>query len=171
MKISTRFFLCAVTLGALAWPSQALTIGYYPGLDALIKEADIIAIIRVESSTLTIEPNGWIRPNCYVYQTLKGDLKAQTNLPLSLNGAVSVNSSFSGDAFAPMTTHLVFLDASRSIICREGSDVPLSPLGNETKPAGKTLKAQIQTLIRRYKTYRDAQIKRENQLLDKALAE
>lgn len=49
--------------------------------------------------------------------------------------------------------------------------MPLSPLGNEKKPEGKTFKAQIQTLIRRYKDYRAAQAKKEDALLNKALAD
>lgn len=178
MKNFPRFLLCAVALGALAWPGQAVMIGGYPGLEALIKEADTIAIVRVEGASSGLVVNGWTRRSCYVYQTLKGTLKINERVLISLNRFVGTRSDF-GESLAPMSTHLVFLNRSEtpinganySIIGRQGADLPVSPLGNETKPAGKTLKAQIQTLIRRYQNYRAAQTKREDAMLNKALAE
>lgn len=177
MKNFPRFLLCAGVLGALAWPGQSVTLGPYSGLNALIKEADAIAIIRVENSPEGW-PDGWIRPQCYVYQTLKGNLKANTRVPISLNQFVGTRSDF-GESLAPKSTHLVFLEHSKapinganySILQMRGADLPVSPFGNETKPKGKTLKAQIQTLIRRYQNYRAAQTKREDAMLNKALAE
>ena len=178
MKNPLRFWLCAAVLSVLSWPAHAVLIGFYPGLDTLIKEADTVAIIRIETSVLG-GPDGWTRPDCYVYQTLKGNLKANRRVPISLNQFVGARSGFDGAFLAPGSTHLVFLrydrpavnGANYSILQTRGADLLVSPLGNEKKPAGKNLKAQIQTLIRRYKIYRDAQIRREDQLLEQALAE
>ena len=180
MKPLSRLLICVGVLGALALPSRAVLIGFYPGLDALIKEADTIAIVRVESApTNGIMVDGWAKRDCYVYQSLKGDLKANQRVKILLNEGVGVKSNFDGSGLASMSTHLVFLSRSSeelsgakyTIICREGADIPLSPLGNEKKPDGKTLKAQIQTLVRRYKAYRAQQAQREDKLLDKALAD
>ncbi len=178
MKIKSNL-LCLGVLSLFALPCRAVVIGNYPGLDKLIEQADTIAIVRIDDETLSSGPDGWTRRNCLVFQTLKGDLKPNQRVPISLNGFVGLKSNFGGEGLAPMTTHLVFLNrsaqpingASYSIVTYEGADLPLSPLGNETKPEGKTLKLQIQTLISRYRTYRDAQIKREDELLDKSLAE
>lgn len=178
MKIKSLLF-CSMALTLLALPSHAVVIGSYPGLDKLIKQSSTIAIVRVDDSVFGFGPDGWVNHKCLVYQTLKGDLKPNTNLPIMLNEFVGSQSNFGGQALAPMTTHLVFLNRSAqpingakySIVCAEGADLPLSPLGNETKPKGKTLKLQIQTLIRRYRVYRDEQIKYEDELLNKSLAE
>lgn len=181
MKNITYLLLCLAASCVFAVPGRAVAIGFYPGLDKLVETADTIAIIRVEDAPSGGMTDGWTLRNCYVYQTLKGDLKTTNygRVKIMLNEFMSVKSNFGGEGLAPMTSHLVFLSSSKAsvnganhtIVTYEGADLPLSPLGNEKKPQGKTLKAQIQTLIRRYKTYRDEQIKRENELLDKSLAE
>ena len=184
MKHFARFLLCTVALGALALPSRAVVIAPYPGLDKLIETADIIAIVRVEDAP-PMGIDGWTRRSCMVYQTLKGDLKPTDpsndshRTEIMLNEFVGLKSNFDGEGLGPKSSHLVFLRHSKepingadySILTYQGADMPLSPSGNETKPAGKTLKARIQTLLARYKTYRDHQIRRENETLNKALAE
>ena len=179
MKHCARFLLCLVALCALALPSRAIFSRPYPGLDKLIGEADVVAIVRVEDAPPSPITEGWTPCSCTVYQTLKGDLKPKQRVKLMLNKGVSVNSNFNGKSLEPNSTHLVFLKNSNEadfgtkhrVLNYRGADMQLSPLGNETKPAGETLKAQIQTLIGRYQKYRDEQIKREDEILDKALAE
>ena len=181
MKNLTRFLVCA-GVSLCAFPSHANS-GPYPGLDFLIESADTIAIVGVEySPTIGGIPipiiNNEIRSDCTVYQTLKGDLKTGTRLPVLLNNAAALRPIINGD-LASMSTHLVFLRRYKdpingvgyAVLRQKGADLPLSPIGIETKAAEKTLKAQIQTLIQRYKTYRDEQRKREDAILDKALAE
>lgn len=180
MKNIKSALLCLGVLSLSALPSHAVLIRYYPGLDKLSDEADTIAIVRIESSNSPgMMIDGWTRRRCFVYQSLKGSLKPNQLVWISLNDFVGPQSNFGGQSLAPMTTHLVFLNHSKqavnganySIVCDKGADLLLSPLGNETKPKGKTLKAQIQTLIGRYKIYRDEQMKKEDVLLDEALGE
>ena len=184
MKHWMRFLFCLGLLATFALPSHAVLVGPYPGLDKLIQEADVIAVVRVEDAP-NMGVDGWTRRSCLVYQTLKGDLPSSNKdnnfrrIPITLNDFVSVKSNIGGESLAPMSSHLVFLrqykkpvnGANYSILTYRGADMPLSPLGNETKPTGKTLVAQIQTLLRRYKIYRDEQIKHEDETLNKALAE
>lgn len=109
MKFS-RLLVCVGVLGTLALPSQAVIIGSYPGLDKLIQEADTIAIVSVEYGTESGSMiDGWARRDCYVYQTLKGNLKADQSVKILLNDAVGIKSNFDGSGLAPMSTHLVFL--------------------------------------------------------------
>ena len=167
---NTLFLLGLGVFVALA-PAHATLIGPYPGLDALVKEADAIAVVRLDSAPSHEGINGNSKARCTVLQTLKGHLKAHGRVQIGLNDAVSVGPS--------NLTRLMFLHSSKptggaatyDIILREGADLPMAPQEYETKPAGNTLKAQIQTLIRRYQTVRNAQIKLEDELLDKSLAE
>lgn len=178
MKNIKLVLLYSLALSLLALPCQAVVIGAYPGLDKLIDQSDAIVVVRIDDAFAASGANGWMNHKCLVYQTLKGDLKPGTQATLFLNEFVGPRLNF-GQPLAPMTNHLLFLKhfepsfrgANYSAITDDGADLPLSPLGNETKPEGKTLKLQIQTLIRHYQTYRDAELKREDALLQRALSE
>lgn len=178
MKIKS-VLLCLGVLSLWALPCHAVFVGSNPGLEALSKQADVIAMVRVDSGFDRSSANGWERRDCFVYQTLKGDLKANQRIPILLNDLSCFGSRFSDESLAPMSSHLVFLRYSKepanganylSIVC-PGADLPLAPSNNETKPEGATLKAQIQTLVRRYRAYRDEQMKKVDESLDKTLEE
>ena len=104
--------LCACVLLGLSLPGHAVAIGNFPGLDRLIRDADTVAIVRVDDAVVGFGPDGWMTRRCYVYQTLKGNLKQNTTVPLMFNEFVGLKSNVGGQTFAPMTTHLVFLNRS-----------------------------------------------------------
>jgi len=172
MKI--KILLCALASLAFIGSAHAVIIQRYPGLNGLLAEADDVAVVRIEDGS-SVPPLSIGRVmadrKCFVLQTLRGDLKNEQQVTISLDGGASL---------APMTTHLLFLrkielpkgqGASYETLATEGTDFPMSRFDNTANLEGDTTKARIQTLIRRYKTYRDEEIKWEDVLLDKAFGE
>src|SRR5437773_5142666 len=91
--------------------AHAVEIGFFPGLDELIGKADAIVILRVDrhvtdfgSSTL------YSTHDCYVYQTLKGDIPINKTIRLQL---MDTRTSFV-TPYAIHSTHLMFLTKKRA---------------------------------------------------------
>ena len=166
------YILLAVTL-MIAVPCMARLFSGFSGLDKMIDNSDAIVIARIEQTTSRINLNGWETYRCMIYQSLKGDIKANSFVALRL--ADSNNVHFPS-GIKEGNSYILFLNkveksggAPYASLSQEGDHIEVSPLGNEKKPAGKTTKEQVQTLIRNYIVYRDERLKKENVLLNKML--
>lgn len=147
---------------------HAVLIGVFPGLDKAIEQADTIAIIRIDEHIQPAADSNLItRHQCFVYQTLKGDLKPGQRLPLDL---LDTRTSFVSP-FPLRSSHLVFLSKSGTgyrNLHFEGSIFRLSPFGNEKLPAGDTTQAKIKVLVERSIAYWNKEWKKEQEFLEKA---
>jgi hypothetical protein len=156
--------------------AQAVLIGFFPGLDELIDKADAIVILRIDkshddfgSSTL------YSTHDCYICQTLKGDIPAKSRMPLRL---MDTRTSFV-NPFAHSSTHLMFLTKKRSqnepteyrTIEFRGANVRLSPFGHEERPQGKTIKEQIVALLKSAAEYERKQHEKQQAFLDRMIVD
>jgi len=145
---------------------QAVMIGFFPGIDKAVERADSIAIVRIDEHIQPVpDPNLITRHRCYVYQTLKGDLKAGQRIALDL---IDTRTSFVSP-FPILSTHLVFLSKSGGTYRNlhfQGSDLRLSPFGNENLPEGETVQAKIKGLIERSITYWAKEWQKERDFLE-----
>ena len=80
-----RITAILMTLALVVSAAHAVMIGFFPGLEELIRKADAIVILRVDhhvdedrNSTL------YTTHDCFIYQTLKGDIPAGSRVRLSL---------------------------------------------------------------------------------------
>jgi hypothetical protein len=163
-----RILLTALFLAALPITAHAVRVGSFPGLDALVERADVIAIVRIDEHVQPLpDPNLITRHRCYVYQTLKGDLTAGGRVLLNLR---DTRGSFVSP-FPLLSTHLVFLvkaDGGYRNLAFEGSVLRLSPFGNEKALDGGTLRAKITNLVGQSISYWDAQWNSERAFLQQA---
>ena len=169
-----KAYVLFVVLMLIAVPCFARLFGRFNGLDNLINKSDAIVVARIENTSGAVfGPDGWETRRCMIYQSLKGDIAADKFVTFRL-----ANSNFLSfpSAFTEGTSYVLFLrkvpkkyDISYQSISQEGDNIELSPLGNEKKPEGSSVKERIQTLIRNYIAYRDQKAQRENKLLDKML--
>jgi hypothetical protein len=170
IKKMTKFFGIIFVLWAVNL--RGVSVACFPGLDELIKKADAIVILRVEkqltdfgSSTL------YTTYECYIYQTLKGDIPAGKRIRLQLMDA---RTSFV-TPYAPSSAHLVFLTRKRSpdeptdyrSLGTQGANVRISPFGNGKLPSGKSIKEKIQTLLTRAGEYNKKQYEKEQANLNR----
>jgi hypothetical protein len=145
-------------------------IGTFPSLSKLIDEADAIVIIRVDHSDGDFgSPTLYSTHDCYVYQTLKGNIPKNKRIRLQLmdtrTSAVS--------PFAFHSTHLVFLTKKRSpdeatefrTIEIQGATIALPPTGNEQDPAGETVADKIRSIVQRASDYNEKKNMDENTFL------
>ena len=164
-----RTLLTALFLAAFPMTAHAVRVGSFPGLDALLERADVVAIVRIDEHVEPLpDPNLITRHRCYVYQTLKGDLTAGGTVLLNLRD--TRRTSFVSP-FQLLSTHLVFLvktgDGYQNLAV-EGSILRLSPFGNEKALDGGTLRAKITNLVSRSISYWDGQWNSERALLQQA---
>ena len=148
----TMFVLAAI--GLMVSAAHAVMIGFFPGLDELIKKADAIVILRVDHHVdVRSSPTLYTTHDCYVYQTLKGDIPTNKRIRLRL---MDTRTSFA-TPFALHSTHLMFLTKKRTpseptnfrTIEFRGANVRLPPIGHEKKPEGKTIADQIRSVLQR----------------------
>ncbi len=174
MRKTALFLIASIVLSSAV--CHGVIIGFFPGLDKLIGNADAIVILRIERSFSDgISSTLYDTYECYIYQTLKGEIPINQRIRLQL---MDTRTS-SVPPFAPSSTHLVFLTKKlmpneptdyRSLNI-EGANVLVSPLGNEKMPEGKTVKEQIQALLTRTLEYNKKQYEKEQMFLHKMLDE
>ena len=160
-----RTIIASALLAAFSSAAYAVLIGPFPGLDKAIEIADVIAIVRIDEHVQAAADDNLItRHRCYVYQTLKGDLKAGEVVPLDLTDTLTNFVS----PFPLHSSHLVFLiktDRGYRNLSFEGSILRLSPFGLEKIPNGETLQAKIRSLVRQSIAHWDAEWNSERNFL------
>ena len=172
MRKMTKFLGITLTLWAVSL--RGVMIADFPGLDELIKKADAIVILRVEKQlTDRGSPTLYTTYECYIYQTLKGDIPTGKRIRFQLMDA---RTSFV-TPYAPFSTHLIFLTRKRTpneptdyrSLEIQGANVRISSFGNEKLLPGQTIKEKIQTLLRRASKYNKKQYKKEQANLNRML--
>ena len=148
----------------------AVLIGRFPGLEKLIKLSDAIVILRIEHQLIDVGPNLYATYDCFIYQTLKGEIPTNKTIRLQL---MDTRSSFV-QRYAIFSSHLMFLTKKRNesepteyrTIEIEGANVLLTPFGHEKMPEGKTIEDQIRSLLRRTIEYNEIEHRKEKDFLD-----
>jgi hypothetical protein len=137
----------------ITMPAYAVPIGYYPGLQELIDRADAIVILRIDRHLTDFRsPTFYSTHECYIYQTIKGNIPKNTRINLQL---MNTEASFV-TPYAHGSTHLIFLMKKATedepteyrTLTFKGAQILLSPLGKEKAPEGKTIEQRIKKLIR-----------------------
>jgi len=174
MRKTALFLIVSIVLSTAV--CHGVIIGFFPGLDKLIERADAIVILEIERSFGNgISSTLYDTYECYIYQTLKGEIPINQRIRLQLMDA---RTSFV-PPFALRSTHLVFLTKKlmpdeptdyRSLNI-EGANVLISPFGNEKMPEGKTVKEKIQALLTRTLEYNKKKYEKEQMFLQKMLDE
>lgn len=150
--------------------AHAVNIGFFRGLDELIEKADAIVILRVDRHLTDFgSPTLYSTHDCYIYQTLKGDIPKNKIIRLQL---MDTRSSFV-TPYAIFSTHLMFLTKKRTAdeptdyrtIEITGANIRLSPFGHEKMPAGKTIKDQIKSILKSTVEYNKKQYAKEQTFL------
>lgn len=174
--LKKTLYVCFFLICTLSTKVFAVLIGYYPGLQALIDKADAIVVLRIDSHIDTRStPNLSTTHSCFVYQTLKGEIKSGETLPLRLRNT-SLLRNFE-TPFALGSTHLMFLAKAGpgdpaieyQTMHYQGANIPLSPLGHEQLPKGKSLKDKIETLIKQSIEYQKKAAEQEVEFLNSLL--
>jgi len=150
MKIK---YLTAIILIFLSLYAGAISIGPYPGLSKLIDKADAIVVLRIDRHLSDFgSPTLLSTHECFVYQTLKGDIPEGSRIKLRL---MHTQPGFVAP-FSLLSTHLIFLYKTthedeqtdyRSLQI-EGANIPLSSNGHEKEPEGNTIEEKVKNLIR-----------------------
>jgi len=172
-----RLMFIVVLLGLLISSSaNAIMIGDFPGLAKLIDTADAIVILRIDRHLSDFgSPTLYSTHECYIYQTLKGDIPQNTRINLQL---MDTNTDFE-TPYSHGSTHLMFLmkkaddnePTDYRTITFKGAQVLLSPLGNETMPEGDTLEEKIRNVIKGAIAYENQQHEKKQAFLKKMLDE
>ena len=154
--------------------AQAVEIGFFPGLDELIKKADAIVILRVDHHVdVRSSPTLYTTHDGYIYRTLKGDIPANKRIRLQL---MDTRTSFA-TPFALHSTHLMFLTKKRTpneptdfrTIEFQGANVRLPPTGHEKKPKGKTVADQIRSVLQRAADHNKKKHEKEQAFLNQMI--
>ena len=131
---------------------QAEPIGYFPGLKKLIDAADAIVVLRIDRHLSGFgSPNFYSTHECYIYQTVKGEIPINTRTTLQL---MNTEASFA-TPYAYGSTHLMFLMKKATedepteyrTLTFKGAQTLLPPLGREKAPQGKTVEDKVKGLI------------------------
>ena len=148
------YVLIIVLMGLMiSIPAFAVPIGYFPGLQELIDRADAIVILRIDRHLTGFQSSTFYSTHeCFIYQTIKGDIPNNTRINLQL---MNTEASFV-TPYAHGSTHLMFLMKKATedepteyrTLTFKGAQIPLSPLGQEKAPEGKTIEEKIKKLIR-----------------------
>jgi hypothetical protein len=154
--------------------AHAVMIGFFPGLDELIQRADAIVILRVDEHVTKFgSPTLYSTHDCYVYQTLKGDIPTNTTVRFQL---MDTRTQFV-TPYAIHSTHLMFLTKKRTkneptdyrTIEIRGANVRLTPFGNEKIPDGRTVRDQVKALLKRTVEYNKKQHEKEQTFLNRMI--
>lgn len=162
MKLSLN---ALILLGLFLAGTAFGRIDRFPGLDAVIKEADVIAAVRVQQnlnySDERLDELPYSASKCLVLISLKGGAMTNRSMVLMLRPptlAVNLNAPVQVYSY-----YLVFLkrqaDSSDGIVYRSidhvGCVLPLAwGAGEKFKPTGN-VKDDIKALIREYLRWRD----------------
>lgn len=168
------FIMVMAVLGPVE--SRAVMIGEFPGLGRLAERSDAIVALRIDRH-IDIRPSATLYSTheCYIYQTLKGDIPKGKRIALRL---MDTRTSFV-TPFAFLSTHLMFLTRKRTedepteyrTIEFQGANTRLSPFGHEKMPEGKTLEEKVKFLIKRSLEYWDNQHRKEQEFLKSMLGQ
>ena len=148
-RIAAIILFTWLALG-IAW---AVPIGHCPGLKKLIKSADAIVILRIDRHLSGFSsPTFYSTHECYIYQSIKGDIPENTRIKLQL---MNTEASFA-TPYAHGSTHLMFLMKKATedepteyrTITFKGAQTLLSPLGHEKEPEGKTVEEKVKRIIK-----------------------
>lgn len=170
----TRIAIAGLALIFLAPIAHAVVIGFFPGLDELIQKADAIVILRVDRNVTDFgSATGYSTHDCYVYQTLKGDIPTGKTVRLQL---MDTRTAFV-TPYASYSTHLMFLTKKRTpdepteyrTIEISGANIRLTPFGHEKMPEGKTTKDQITSLLKATVEYNQKQHEKEQAFLEQMI--
>lgn len=161
----------AVIMAVSATICYATTTVTFPGLEALVEKADAIVILRIDRPVprTTNSYDSYTINECFIYQSLKGDIPPRTRITLTL---MDTNQTF-GTPFTRGSHHLAFLTKKQTdyrSLAYEGANIRISPLGNETTPEGDSIADQIRTVVKQAKKHLETQQKREAKFLDKILS-
>lgn len=169
-----KIVITVIAIMLMSALSYAVRIGFFPGLDELIEKADAIVILRVDKHVTDFgSPTMYSTHDCYIYQTLKGDIPANKTIRLQL---MDTRTSFV-TPYAILSTHLMFLTKKRTAdeptdyrtIEFRGANIRLSPFGHEKMPEGMTTKEQIRSLLKRTVEYNKKQHDKEQAFLNKMI--
>lgn len=145
----------------IAMPAYAVPAGNYPGLQELIDTADAIVILRIDRNLSDFggSPIFYSTHECYIYQTIKGNIAKNTRITLQLYDTVTALVT----PYAQFSTHLMFLmkkarqdePTEYRTLTFKGAQILLPPLGHEKAPEGKTIEQKIKKLIKDAIAYRE----------------
>lgn len=130
----------------------ATEVGYFPGRPKLIEMADAIVILRVERPLSEFDtPTLYTTYECFIYQTLKGDIPKDSYIKLQLYNLDSFASPYPHGS-----THLIFLikkvtenePTDFRMLTTFGAQTLLSPFGHEKEPEGNTIEEQVKNLVK-----------------------
>ncbi len=150
----------------LADPICSMEPNQFIGWPKLIEMADAIVILRIEQNLSDSRSRNtfYSEHECFIYQTLKGDLKKNSRVRLML---YDLEGSFT-EPYSTLSNHLVFLvkkeqddestDYRMLTLC--GAQTLLSPFGLEKMPEGQTLEEIIKNLIQSSIDYQDKKHKK-----------
>lgn len=154
--------------------AHAVSIGFFPGLDELIEKSDAIIVLRVDRHLTDFgSPTLYSTHDCYIYQTLKGNIPTNKTTRLQL---MDTRTSFV-TPYSIHSTHLMFLTKKRTpdeptdyrTIEIRGANVRLTPFGHEKMPSGKTTKDQIRSLLKRTVEYNKKEHDKEQNFLNQMI--
>ncbi|MGE3167209.1 MAG: hypothetical protein AB7O52_20065 [Planctomycetota bacterium] len=153
MVARKQVIVAAAFLVAGAWAAFAVPAGHSPGLRKLIEMADAIVVLRIDRHRTDFgSPSGYSTQDCYIYQTLEGDVPRNAVIPLQL---MNTDASLV-TPYAHGSTHLMFLTKRANkdepteyrTLPFKGAHIALSPLGQEQAPEGDSVEAQVRSLLR-----------------------
>lgn len=163
--------LVVVLTASFASSAHAVPICDFPGLDELIQKSDAIVILRVDRQITDFgSPTLYSTHDCYVYQTLKGDIPSRK---ISRFQLLDTRCSFV-PPYAIYSTHLMFLTKKRTAdeptdyrtIEIKGANTILSPFGHENTPEGKTTIEKITSGLKTTVEYDQKQHEKEQAFLN-----
>lgn len=163
--------LLVLFISLVAW---AVPIGHYPGLKKLIESADAIVILRIDRYLSGFgSATFYSTHECYIYQTIKGDIQANTRMNLRL---MNTEASFA-TPYAHGSTHLMFLmkratkdePTEYRTITFKGAQILLSPLGHEKAPKGKTIYQKVRNVITDAIAYQAKEHEKKQKFLETVL--
>ena len=108
--MKSSYIMTVVLMGFLVTTTvNAVEVGYYPGLRKLVDKADAIVILRIDRHLSDFgSPKLYSTHECYIYQTLKGNIPPNSKINLQL---MDTRVNFR-TPYAWLSTHLMFLQLS-----------------------------------------------------------
>jgi len=152
--MKNRCFAAIILLAVFApLTANSVPIGHCPGLKKLIDSADAIVVLRIDSHLSDFGgPTFYSTHECYIYQTIKGDIPKNARINLQL---MNTEGSFA-TPYAQGSTHLMFLMKKATenepteyrTLTFKGAQILLSPLGQEKPPQGTTIEERVENVIK-----------------------
>jgi hypothetical protein len=167
-EITAKFILILLLVASQTY---AVLIATFPGLEELVRQSDAIVILRVDKNITAFgSPTLYSTHDCFIYQTLKGNIPTGKVVRLRL---MDTRSSFV-PPYSIYSTHLMFLTKKRSVdepteyrtIEIIGANVALTSFGHERMPEGKTVEDQIRSVLRRTLESNQQEFQKEENFLN-----